>query len=187
MDWFTADWHLGHNSILDKYDRPFASIQSYMEEIRNAYSVVGKRDTVYFLGDIILSKSQKYFDFIQSLPGKKVLIAGNHDSIHPMNRTTKIFSSSSRRWYETFDYACTSLQYNDFTLCHFPPIGDHIDEERFPEWRTALNHTIHGHVHDAWRVKFVEGDYMFFNVGLCNADTDGRFRLFNLDMIKQSL
>jgi calcineurin-like phosphoesterase family protein len=49
--------------------------------IRNWNKTVGKRDVVYFLGDLAFSKGnrQRVQNFIKSLNGKKIFIRGNHD------------------------------------------------------------------------------------------------------------
>jgi calcineurin-like phosphoesterase family protein len=58
MDWFSSDWHLGHENIIRICDRPFSSVEEMDKTIMgNMLSVMKRKDTLYFLGDC-LSHSQ---------------------------------------------------------------------------------------------------------------------------------
>ena len=49
---FTSDQHYGHAMILEYCNRPFADVQTMNETlVDNHNAVVGKKDTVYHLGD----------------------------------------------------------------------------------------------------------------------------------------
>lgn len=72
----TSDLHRGHRNI-HKY-RPFASAEEHDEFVKEQYySVVTKRDTVMFLGDVAFTSEA--LEEISKWPGYKVLILGNHD------------------------------------------------------------------------------------------------------------
>lgn len=122
---FIADTHLGHRNIW-KYRKVFEStLHNDLYFIRILQETSTKRDSMYFLGDIIFD--EKYLDVIKELPGKKVLILGNHCSeyIH----ISKLAS--------TFDDVHGLLKYKEFWLSH-APLHD-------GELRQKLN--VHGHVH----------------------------------------
>lgn len=77
-----ADLHLslGTNKPMDI----FSGWEGYTEKLeRNWRSVVTNDDTVVIVGDISwamkLEQIDKDFAFLHSLPGKKILIKGNHD------------------------------------------------------------------------------------------------------------
>jgi|SRR3989344_3176061 len=79
----TSDLHLDHENIIKYCKRPFKNIQemNYLL-IRNWNETVGKKDTVYFLGDFCFCKKkdkQKIGQFMNLLNGKKIFIKGNHD------------------------------------------------------------------------------------------------------------
>jgi len=77
-----ADLHLslGCNKPMDV----FTGWQNYTEKLeKNWRSIVNEDDTVVIAGDISwamkLEESEKDFAFIHSLPGKKLILKGNHD------------------------------------------------------------------------------------------------------------
>ncbi len=55
----------------------------YMEKLQQGFAQVGEHDTVVICGDISwgmsLEESREDFAFLNALPGKKLLIKGNHD------------------------------------------------------------------------------------------------------------
>lgn len=122
---FIADTHLGHKNIW-KYRPVFQStLQNDLYFMRVLELTSTKRDVMFYLGDILFD--EKYLDFISSLPGKKVLIPGNHctEFVHMSKLCT------------AFDDIHALLKYKEFWLSHAPIHSD--------ELRSKKN--IHGHVH----------------------------------------
>lgn len=122
---FIADLHMGHKNIW-KYRPVFEStlhndlyFQYILEE------VCTKRDTMFFLGDIIFDEI--YLEFIKNLPGTKILILGNH--------CTEYVSTS--KLCEVFDEVHGLLKYKEFWLSHAPLHPDELRGKR----------NVHGHVH----------------------------------------
>jgi len=78
--YLTSDWHLRHENIIKYCNRPFVNCDE-MERIiiRNYRCCVRDIDVVFFLGDIGLYDFKHVKEIISSLPGKKILIRGNHD------------------------------------------------------------------------------------------------------------
>lgn len=79
---FLSDLHLGDERILSHLDdkgkqlRPFKSLSDMENTIINNYnSTVEDQDTVYFLGDICLSRES--LELINELNGTKILVRGN--------------------------------------------------------------------------------------------------------------
>lgn len=77
-----ADLHLslGCNKPMDV----FTGWQNYTEKLeKNWRGIVSPNDTVVIAGDISwamkLEESEKDFSFLHSLPGKKLILKGNHD------------------------------------------------------------------------------------------------------------
>lgn len=80
---FSSDWHLGHANVI-KYDkRPFASVEEMNEKIlSNCEKMLGKRDTLYFLGDFALTKyneMEKWMKRLAATGAQLYFIRGNHD------------------------------------------------------------------------------------------------------------
>jgi calcineurin-like phosphoesterase family protein len=151
---FTSDLHLGHRHVARL--RGFDSVGAHDRAIIDGWcSTVGKRDVVWVLGDIAVRYTDYALDILRSLPGKKHLIAGNHDGCHPLNRRAHIVQ---RRYLEAFDSVAAggSLRIAGQTvvLSHFPYVGDHADRaDRFTQWRLRDEGTplLCGHVHEAWQ------------------------------------
>lgn len=55
----------------------------YVEKLREGFCVVQEEDTVVLCGDLSwgmsLQEAEPDFTFLHALPGKKVLLKGNHD------------------------------------------------------------------------------------------------------------
>lgn len=80
MDYFIADLHFGHKSVLSYDNRPFRNIEEHDEAlIRNWNSVVKDTDNVYIHGDVSWHNAEKTAEILKKLKGKKHLIIGNHD------------------------------------------------------------------------------------------------------------
>lgn len=80
----TADTHLGHSKSLSfvRPDgeplRPFSSVEEMDETIiENWNRVIGVKDTVYHLGDVVIPRAS--LKLLDRLRGRKILIRGNHD------------------------------------------------------------------------------------------------------------
>lgn len=156
----TSDLHLGHKAIIQYCNRPFDFTDNGIEEcdeflLEQYRNTVNENDMVFFLGDLTFKKNhkgQKMTEIFTKLPGRKVLIKGNHD------------------WYkDSFYRKCGFLSVNrylifgDYFLCHFPVTGKAdfngrlMDEEycRFVKAtrdfigeKTGLcTRIIHGHTH----------------------------------------
>lgn len=121
---------------------------------------VTKRDTVLVLGDFTPGGTRarrSALALFSTLPGRKVLIVGNHDEGHPAHRDS-IKPGVQAEYLEVFDavlpFALRRLTVNGerrhVALSHFPYFGDHTREDRFDEWR--LKDTgkwlLHGHTHN---------------------------------------
>jgi len=155
---YTSDLHLGHQKVAEY--RGFAStdehdaavIQSWHEHATDA-------DIVYVLGDLTMGRSreveERALDILASMPGRKRLIPGNHDSVHPLS-SASLDRDWMLRWYAVFEsiqpLAVRKVGKQRLMLCHLPydeDGGDHTDQNRHREWRP---HDIglplvHGHTH----------------------------------------
>ena len=118
MSLFTiADLHLSLGT--DKPMDVFSGWDNYVEKLsENWRKIITDNDTVVIAGDISwamkLSETDKDFEFINNLPGKKILLKGNHDywwdtvskinrnlSEHDFNTIKVLFNNS----FEVEDYA----------------------------------------------------------------------------------
>ena len=81
MDFVTSDWHLNHGNIIEYEKRPFKTVAEMNHAIlKNWRETVGRHDTVFFLGDAFFHTPKEEAQMVvTSLPGKKVIVLGNHD------------------------------------------------------------------------------------------------------------
>ena len=163
--WYTADTHFGHANIIKHCNRPFETVEEMDEALIEKWnSLVGSNDIVYHLGDVGMGSDTHTLECVGRLNGRKRLIYGNHDSVHPRHRKA---APRQRQWMKFFEsinaFDMHKIAGREVMLSHFPYAGDHTDEDRMSPWRLRNEHRflLHGHVHDAWILE--EGQY---NVGV---------------------
>lgn len=153
--YFTSDLHFGHHRVASI--RGFESPTEHDAYIHAKWSQqVTDRDVVYVLGDIALSHYDYALSLIQTLPGTKHLISGNHDIVHPMH-TRGQSRAKQMEWLETFDtvqpFLCRKFEGKQYLLSHFPYAswgdGEHREGTRFNEYRLPDEGIplLHGHTH----------------------------------------
>lgn len=157
--WFTADSHFGHKAMAaeGKGWRPFETVEEHDEHLIQEWNkIVRAGDQVWHLGDVGMGPEAGILEKVSRLNGHKHLITGNHDDVWPGHKDSH---RHQRTWLEVFEsvqaYARRRIDGQDVLLSHFPYGGDHTEDERYTTYRlkdTGL-WLIHGHVHDAWKVK----------------------------------
>lgn len=147
--WFTSDLHLGHRFVAGL--RGFATSADHDERIADEWaSAVRKEDTVWVLGDLALGGLDAALALVASLPGRKHLVAGNHDACHPMHRRAHV---AQRRYLAAFDsvqaFARRRVNGVEVLLSHFPYAEDHAEAPRYSQYRLRDKGRwlLHGHTH----------------------------------------
>ena len=164
--YLTSDLHDGHRAI-GKYRSSIipeiVSVETNREFIRKNWRAT-KRDCTILVGDIMFAKDSA--DFIKSLPGKKILVAGNHD-FENSSRTNIVEAT------EVFDKIYGVYKRS------IPLLADH---QKAKAW---IQHTpmhpselrggfcIHGHIHDT-RKDFMNKE---------SEQYDSRFINVNMDVL----
>ena len=79
-----SDTHFGHAKIIEYAQRPFADVTEQDRIlIDNWRQMLTEEDTTFHLGDVALGRNKAWIRLtLESIPGKKVLILGNHDRDH---------------------------------------------------------------------------------------------------------
>ena len=135
MKYYISDLHLFHNRILEKFNRPFSSVEEMHEMIINNWkNKVKADDTVYILGDVGMYHPKEIGNILNNLPGHKILITGNHDfkNIH------------SGSYKKVFDKITSYLEIEDngrnIILFHYP----------IEDWNGKYReyYHLHGHIHN---------------------------------------
>ncbi len=154
--YFIGDLHFGHEKV--STIRGFESTEEHDDHIVEAWlQTVRKEDIVTVMGDIssgTKAKELRALALLDSLPGRKRLMAGNHDSISGVHR---VDSPNKAHFYDVFerinDFGRIRLDGKYFLLSHFPYAsqgdGPTRGEGRFMEYRlpdTGM-HLIHAHTH----------------------------------------
>ena len=160
--YYTADLHLCHEKVAKI--RGFSSTREHDKAVlKGLEEVAHSGNQIFILGDISGGKheSDAIDQLVLATTSKNVdlhLIAGNHDSAHPMHRKY----TKSRMWevpsylFSTTDTMGTFRHNKDkVMLSHFPYTGDR-GEDRYPEYR--LKDTgkpiVHGHTHSSEKVSY---------------------------------
>ena len=134
-----SDTHFNHDLILTFKDyigrpvREFDSVQQMNEcMMDNWVSVVGPKDTIIHLGDVLFGENK--VDWLEAnfakLPGKKHLILGNHDN----PKFLAPFFKSIKLWSELPGIVLSHAPMHEQTLSESHRFKDGI-----------LN--VHGHIH----------------------------------------
>ena len=151
--WLTADLHLGHKLVAEM--RGFRDPQEHDDFIVAKWrKVIQPDDDVWVLGDISGGGSAAQLGALATLlplPGRKILVAGNHDGVHPMHGRAML------RWApfyaDIFEHVCSAAQLrvegHRIRLSHFPRVADHTQEIRYANWRPPIypEWLVHGHTH----------------------------------------
>lgn len=77
--WITSDLHFLHTNIIGYCDRPFFNVDSMTDALIATLKKVPADDLILFAGDMAMGNYEKGVELMRVLPGRKILIAGNHD------------------------------------------------------------------------------------------------------------
>lgn len=137
MIYFTADWHLRHEGIIELCHRPFKNMTE-MERVftKNWNSLVVDDDIIYVVGDFSLESGRQrqwYEDALGRLKGRKILIVGNHD-----NNKIYFYAGDKGIGFEKVSYPYELVE--EFVVIHDPSAGIVFPNKPF----------ITGHVHHQW-------------------------------------
>ena len=128
--WLWSDLHLGDAEVLSVFGRPFRSPEEMDDALFEAWErVVGSADTIVFLGDVAIGGlSGRRLERFRAGPGRKVLVAGNHE-----------FDCLSSGNVDGFDEASSTL----YVPGRPPLLLTHMPLCRVPPG--SVN--VHGHLH----------------------------------------
>ena len=128
--WIISDTHFGHKNIIRFCNRPFNHEDVIL---RNWRESVQGGDLILHLGDVAFGNKREIYSWaeeIKYLPGRKLLIKGNHDHSSSMKVYKGIF--------EIIDPFIQEFSGVKFYFSHYP---DHPTTEYWD-----IN--IHGHIHN---------------------------------------
>lgn len=138
MMWFTADTHLGDESIIRHARRPFASTAEMSRALIDAINErVAPTDSLYILGDFTYRCTpEQAFALRERIACKKIhLVRGNHDLEWGRSAHPKAFASE-RDYLEIQPGFAKGTR---LVLFHYPMLSWN------GKWRGAIH--LHGHIH----------------------------------------
>jgi calcineurin-like phosphoesterase family protein len=151
--WMTSDLHFGHTNIIKYCGRPFPTIGHQDDTIIRLLSKVAPDELIVFVGDLALGYYQDGVDILKKLPGKKILVAGNHDITK--EGECRLAKEGIFEYVVPFLYF-RGVQEDQVLVSHYPIV------EFFPLGvKRLLNY--HGHLHQ-WRKEDTE-QIKYVNVG----------------------
>ena len=92
----------------------------YMDKLRESLGIIGPEDTTVLLGDLSwaldLQNAQSDFAFINSIPGRKIILKGNHD--YWWNTAAKFYKFCNDNGFENiFLLNNNHYAYGDYAIC----------------------------------------------------------------------
>ena len=153
---YTADPHFFHTSVA--HERGFASPDSFIDFWCGIYEqqVKNDNDIVYILGDLALGcgSFKAACDVLDELPGRKILVYGNHDACSPIhsNWSKTAYDRAQKTFIRCDSFITRKLAGHRLMMSHFPygildstySTAPRFIEYRLPDMGFPL---VHGHTH----------------------------------------
>lgn len=153
---FTSDIHFCHDREFLYKPRGFDSISEMNDAIVERWNnVVGKEDTVYILGDLMLCNNEMGVELLCGLNGMKRIIRGNHDTdnrVELYRSLPNVLSVEDAAYFKWNGYK--------FFLTHFPCLTGSL--EHSDAKHTLIN--LFGHTHS--KLLFYEDRPYMYNVAM---------------------
>ena len=133
--WFTADFHLAHNGILDMESRPFKGVDEMALAFRERINERMKdNDKLVICGDIAFGRQDRLAEWLRGLRCKKRIIVawGNHDET-----AQKLYRRDSSVFERVGDIVYIRWQTLLIVCCHYP----------LASWRKSNHGSLHVHGH----------------------------------------
>lgn len=154
--WLVGDLHFGHEKVSTL--RGFTSTDSHdMAIVRQWTKQVRDGDLVHVLGDLSSGGrvgERHALAILSTLPGRKRLIAGNHDSVSGIHRRLSPHVDYFNSVFERVsDFGRVNIDRRQVLLSHYPYTADHTDEPRLMQFRLPDLGAplIHAHTHSSER------------------------------------
>ena len=137
--WMTSDLHLLHANIIGYCDRPFFDVGQMTDTLIAVLQKVPNDELLIFVGDMAMGSYERTVKLIRLMPGRKILVAGNHD----LERNGKCKLAREKNLFEAVVPFLTWLGHqNRLVVVSHYPIRIPDDYKNTP----VLNY--HGHLHE---------------------------------------
>lgn len=140
--WMTADLHLCHTNVIQYCNRPFSDASQMNEHLVSQTMKVRDDEWLVIVGDLAMGDHIKAMEWIHRIPGRKVLVVGNHD-LTRKGGCRYLAEKSSDGHRPLFEAVVPFLVWQDalgqnIFLSHYPATVDH-------HLGRLVNY--HGHLH----------------------------------------
>ena len=158
--WFTSDLHFCHDREFIYGPRGFINVAEMNAAIIDNFNhMVDDGDDLYILGDLMLKDDALGMKCLNSLPGRKHIIIGNHDTL---NRQLQYHDM---RGFDEMHHA-NILKYQGyhFFLCHYPTLTGNLERESLKQ----VTCNLFGHTHQ--KTNFYQDIPYMYHVGVDSHD-----------------
>ena len=140
--WMTADLHLCHANVMRYCNRPFGDATQMNEHLVSQIQKIGNDEWLVIVGDLAMGSHELAKEWIRRIPGRKVLVLGNHD-LTRRGECRYLAERSLDGQHPLFDAVVPFLAWEDVLgqsvfVSHYPATVDH-------SLGRLLNY--HGHLH----------------------------------------
>ena len=150
--WMTSDLHFGHSNIIGYSDRPFRDDKHQTDVLLQLMRKIPDDEFVVIVGDICMGNYEAGVELVKQLPGRKILVNGNHD----LDKTGKCRLAREGIFEAVVPFLFwKGLKDTSIMVTHYPVV------EYFPMPVKLINY--HGHLHQ-WTKESTE-TVKFINVG----------------------
>jgi calcineurin-like phosphoesterase family protein len=134
--WLISDTHFGHSNIIGYCARPFSDVREMNSIlIHNWNATVDKRDTVYFLGDILFGYGSGSKDYwLSKLSGNIVYIRGNHDKDKQNTKPYEKLEYKGHRFLLVHDPDDLPFRWDDWII-HGDKHNNNLEAYPFINWK----------------------------------------------------
>lgn len=170
--WFSSDLHAWHKAVMEfcPDTRRGENAEEMTELMLEAFNMLVKPDDIlYLIGDVSFGGKAKVESFISSLPGRKMLILGNHDFI--IKRKDEFRAYFTEGVYEA---KRVTIGDHKFTMSHEP-------KAEWVDCHKGVIH-LHGHLHGNKTNVQWQQQYKIMDVGI-DARPDNLMRPWHLDEV----
>lgn len=174
-----SDPHVEHFNIIDFCDRPYDTVSEMNAAlVANVNKLVGVNDTLKVQGDVAFGDRRKSLAWVDQIRCQnRILYPGNHDHCFPGAKKNwrewlplyeqyfevRIEEYPGSGYHETLDDGTPVI------VSHFPYTGEsHGETDRYSAYRPHDDGVtlLHGHVHDAWKIRRSPKGTLMINVGV---------------------
>ncbi len=160
---FTSDTHFYHEQDFLYAPRGFQNFEEMNEAIIERWNkVVKEGDTVYHLGDVMMSHYDA--NIIARLNGFIIFIRGNHDTDNKISGIYEAGRRAHKSWANHDSFTTSELiKFGKLSLflCHYPVLTANHDDDHFS--RHVIN--LHGHTHQKGNWLIADNPFIY-HVGM---------------------